>query len=304
MNFVFRFVPAMLLMLLATSLMQAQDESAETYAGIDSTAAMISQIEASLEYQTGLILLLDGMAELRVPDGYKFLNADQSQFVLSQLWGNPPDSSTLGLLFPVNMSPLSDSFTYAIEISYVEEGHIKDEDAQDINYDELLEGMQKDAEETNEARIEAGYAPVTLVGWAAPPFYDQANKKLHWAKELKFGESEVNTLNYNIRVLGRRGYLMLNAIGDIPVLPMIQQDVDKVLASVTFTEGNRYDDFDAGIDKVAAYGIGGLIAGKVLAKAGFFALLVKGWKVIALGAVAAFAAIRRFFTGKSGDSQQ
>jgi uncharacterized membrane-anchored protein len=46
-----------------------------------------------------------------------------------------------------------------------------------------------------------------------------------------------------------------------------------------------------GADKVAAYGIGGLIAGKALTKLGFFALalafLKKGWilVVLALGGV-------------------
>jgi uncharacterized membrane-anchored protein len=52
---------------------------------------------------------------------------------------------------------------------------------------------------------------------------------------------------------------------------------------------------------VAAYGIGGLIAGKLLAKAGFFALLLKFWKVLALAVVGGAAAVRRFFGGKGKD---
>jgi uncharacterized membrane-anchored protein len=136
-----------------------------------------------------------------------------------------------------------------------------------------------------------------LIGWASEPYYDQANKKLHWAKELKFGESEVNTLNYNIRILGRKGYLNMNAIGDMDALPDFQRDIDKILASVEFNEGQRYSDFNPDIDEVAAIGIGGLIAGKVLAKAGFFAMLLKFWKVIAVGAVAAFSMLRKKIFG-------
>lgn len=158
--------------------------------------------------------------------------------------------------------------------------------------------MQKDVEEANPARIEQGYDAVQLVGWASAPFYDQNEKKLHWAKELKFGDSEDNTLNYNIRILGRKGYLVLNAIGDMSILPEFQKDVDQILAAVNFNEGHKYADFNPKLDKVAAYGIGGLIAGKVLAKAGLLTLLLKGWKLIALGVVALLAGLRNRFGRK------
>jgi uncharacterized membrane-anchored protein len=46
---------------------------------------------------------------------------------------------------------------------------------------------------------------------------------------------------------------------------------------------------------VAAWTVGGLVAGKVLAKVGFFAGLLKFWKVIAIGLAAAGTAIWRFF---------
>ena len=53
---------------------------------------------------------------------------------------------------------------------------------------------------------------------------------------------------------------------------------------VSFTEGNRYADFKPGIDKVAAVGIGGLIAGKVIAKTGLLVTLLlvfkKAWFLI------------------------
>ncbi|MDH5598799.1 MAG: DUF2167 domain-containing protein, partial [Cyclobacteriaceae bacterium] len=130
------------------------------------------------------------------------------------------------------------------------------------------------------------------------------NKKLHWAKEIRFGENEINTLNYNIRVLGRKGYLNMNAIGDIDVLPVFNEDIDQILGSVEFNEGSRYEEFDPELDKVAAYGIGGLIAGKVLAKAGFFALLLKFWKVIALGAVGIVGVLRKKIFGAKENKQE
>lgn len=276
----------------------AQEEISPDSAAILEEAAAaylntIDSIESKLSYQTGNIELIEGVASIIVPDGYKFLDATQSEYVLTDLWGNPP-SKVLGLLFPENVSPMSDNFTYAVEITYSEEGYIDDEDAKDLDYDDLLEEMQGDAEASNEQRVAQGYGTVEIVGWASPPYYDEQSKKLHWAKELKFDGSEMNTLNYNIRILGRKGYINMNAIGNIDVLPLFNSDIDKVLASVNFEEGSRYSDFNPDIDKVAAYGIGGLIAGKVLTKVGIFAMLAKFWKVIAIAVARAFAALKKF----------
>lgn len=261
---------------------------------------VIDSIENSFSYQYGEIDLQDGLAKLKVPEGYKFLDETQSAYVLTQLWGNPP-SEVLGLLFPEEISPISDNFTYAVEIEYSEEGYIDDDDAGDIDYDELLAEMKKDVSDVNSQRMEQGYGSMDLIGWASAPFYDHANKKLHWAKELKFEDAEVNTLNYNIRVLGRKGYLNMNAIGDIDVLPVFNRDIDKILASVEFTKGNRYSDFNPDMDDVAAYGIGGLIAGKILAKAGFFAVILKFWKIIAVGAIGLFGVFKKKIFGQKDD---
>ena len=263
----------------------------------DSFNVIISALEASFEYQFGEISLQDGIAQLNVPEGYKFLDAEQSQYVLTELWGNPPDEQTLGLLFPDSITPLSEDFTYAIEVSYVEDGYIDDDDAAEMDYDELIKEMQRDVEEANEQRVALGYSSVQLIGWATSPYYDQENKKLHWAKELSFEGDEENTLNYNIRILGRKGYLMLNIIGNMSVLSQVQTDTDRILASVDFQHGYRYADFNPKVDKVAAYGIGSLIAGKLLAKTGFFVALLKFWKIIAVGIAGFFFMIKRRIFG-------
>lgn len=69
--------------------------------------------------------------------------------------------------------------------------------------------------EGNKARVANGYEEISLIGWASKPYYDNEKKILHWAKKLNFGGAEENTLNYNVRVLGRKGVLMLNAIANM-----------------------------------------------------------------------------------------
>jgi uncharacterized membrane-anchored protein len=100
----------------------------------------------------------------------------------------------------------------------------------------------------------------------------------------------------------------MNVIGEMPVLPQVNANMDNILPAVNFTEGNRYSDFNPDIDKVAAYGIGGLIAGKALLKAGILAkiglVLAKFWKLIAIGFVAFFAGIRKLFDNKDVENSE
>jgi uncharacterized membrane-anchored protein len=272
----------------------------------DSTEIYLKAIEhfkdsvnKALTYSTGKIKPEGGHVMLNVPEGFKYLNKEQSKFVLTKLWGNPEESSSevIGMIFPQDSGPFGDS-SYAFVITYEEIGYVKDEDAGKLNYDDLLKDIQKDEKAENEKRVKAGYPAVHLVGWAQKPYYDGQRKILHWAKELKFGEdSDANTLNYEIRILGRKGMLSLNAVGKMYDLPLVNKDISKVLNVASFTEGNSYFDFNPKVDNVAAWTIGGLVAGKLLAKAGLFALIAKFlaplWKFIMLAFVGVGAWFKR-----------
>lgn len=265
-------------------------------------AAMIQQYQdsavAGFTYENGTVQLENGVASLTLPAGFKFLNKEQSAHVIVDLWGNPDAEGVLGIIFPENDDPFADS-SYAYVVQYDESGYVDDDDADDMDYEEILKQMQEGEAENNKMRAQAGYEPMYLIGWAAPPFYDEDRKVLHWAKEIKFGDSaEANTLNYNVRVLGRKGVLVLNAVASMSELEMVKQHVPEVLSIVQFNDGYKYEQFDSSVDKVAAYGIGGLIAGKVLAKVGIFAGLAKFSKLIILAIGGAIAGLWRLITGR------
>ncbi|MBG8552755.1 DUF2167 domain-containing protein [Hymenobacter guriensis] len=265
---------------------------------LDREKAYVDSVHATLHYQTGHIVLPDNLGSLEVPKGFRFLDAEQSNYVLTKLWGNP-EGGSLGMLLPDDRGPLSDN-NWAFDIEYDPSGYVEDDDAADIDYD-LLKEMQDDTEEANEEREKAGYGRVLLIGWAAKPYYDAKLNVLHWAKELRFSGTSETTLNYNVRVLGRKGVLNLNAIGSMTQLPEIRRTIPAIIKSVEFAKGQQYADFNPKLDEVAAYGIGGLVAGKVLAKAGALALFVKFWKVILALVAGGWTAIRRFFGGKTED---
>ena len=286
-----------LLLLLAAAIAPAIAQRSEAYDSVQ-VKMFLDSIEQSFKWQTGKVALSGGNASIQVPDGLRYLNAEQSEFVLTQLWGNPPGRGTLGMLFPLDQSPVDDD-CFAFDISYEEMGFVKDSDADDIDYTELLTNMQKEAREASAERVKQGYPAIEIVRWAAAPYYDKDKKVLHWAKEIKFGDGEQgNTLNYDVRVLGRKGVLSLNAIGHMDALDKVKPVIPSVIGSISFDEGHRYADFDSKIDNVAAWTIGGLVAGKVLAKAGFFVLILKFLKPLLFVLIAGGGAIWRFITGR------
>jgi uncharacterized membrane-anchored protein len=227
---------------------------------------------ASLNFQKGTITLRGGVANLTLPEGFHYLSPEDTERVLVTAWGNPPGYETLGMLAKGPEDILAED-SWAVIIAYEEDGFVSDEDAGSIDYAELLANMQASSRESNAARTEAGYEEVILVGWAATPRYDKSANKLYWAKELRFGDFPVNTLNYNVRILGRKGVLVLNLVATMAQIEEIEAAIPTVLAMTNFNPGYRYSDFEPGVDKVAAYGIAALIAGKVAAKAGLFAKL-------------------------------
>lgn len=253
----------------------------------------------SMERKQGEIRLSNGVATLKVPEPFYYLNPADAKRVLVDIWGNPPDQNVLGMLFPTGTTPF-DRDAWGVTIEYEADGYVSDKDAAGMDYSNLLKEMQHDVLDANKERQKQGFESITLVGWAEPPHYDQATHKLYWAKELKFGNDPEHTLNYNIRMLGKQGVLVLNFIAGMPQKPVIESNLEQVLAMANFDQGNRYDEFDPSLDKVAAYGIGGLIAGKVIAKTGLIAaalLFLKKFGVIAI--VAITAAARKLFGRKA-----
>ncbi len=252
--------------------------------------AWAKSLWASLDRQKGDIVLPQGNATLHVPATFYYLNPADTEKVLVDVWGNPPGSETLGMLFSTDVTPFDDN-AWGVTIAYEEDGYVSDENAKDIDFGELLQQMQEDTRVASSERQKQGYEAIELVGWAAQPYYDEATKKLYWAKELKFGEAvQENTLNYNIRVLGRKGVLLLNFIAGMNQKALIDGQVNSVLAMAEFNPGSRYEEFDPEFDKVAAYGIGALVAGKVMAKTGLFAvalIFLKKYGVLLLFGIAA-----------------
>jgi uncharacterized membrane-anchored protein len=298
-----------LLTLLAVTPLALADGTNSIAIDTNQLAALKSYMEsvklaASLKYQHGVINLPGGVATINLPTNICYLSPDDADTVLVKIWNNPPSAKTLGMLVPADKKPTDDG-CWAVAITSTEDGYVKDGDAGKINYDDLLKQMKEGTHDENKDRVARGYPSVELVGWAEPPHYDATTHKLYWAEELKVDGAPENTLNYDIRILGRKGYLVLGAIAGMSQLQEIRDETPRILAAVDFNEGNRYSDFDPKVDKVATYGIAALVLGGIAVKAGLFKVLLVGLlaakKFIIIAAVAIGTWFKKFF-GKRKDS--
>jgi uncharacterized membrane-anchored protein len=172
-----------------------------------------------LKFQSGKIVLPNKVATLSLTDEYYYISPEDTEKMLVA-WGNPPGWETLGAVVPASVGPFSED-GWAVIVTYIDDGHVSDEDAHKIDYNDLLREMQEGTRQESEERVKSGYEAMDLLGWAAPPHYEQATRKLYWAKELNFGESDVHTLNYDVRVLGREGVVSMNAVAGMPQLATI-----------------------------------------------------------------------------------
>ena len=91
----------------------------------------------------GRVVLPGDIATLDVPESFRYLPPEQADKILVEAWGNPPGTKTLGMLFPSDLSPLSEE-GWGVVITYNEDGHVDDSDAGGIDYDELIKRMKED----------------------------------------------------------------------------------------------------------------------------------------------------------------
>ncbi|MCQ2215458.1 MAG: DUF2167 domain-containing protein [Bacteroidales bacterium] len=236
-----------------------------------------------------------GVANATVEDlgEYTFLNNEEANHLLADYWDNEEEDNMIGCIIP--KTDIYYNVPYAFFIYSDKSGYISDDDAKDVDYDDLMDGWKKDMKERESEIEEKGLMKRELLGWAEKPYYDEQTKTLHWAKKLKFEGSDDNTINYDIYILGKDGYIKLEAVGTEDQLAELKECTKHIISHVKYDEGYRYEDFDEATDNVAGWTVGGLVAGKMLAKAGFFA---KFWKVIVLALGAIGGVIAKIFKGK------
>lgn len=227
---------------------------------------------------------LGGIATIAVPDGYSFLGrGDAGRFM--ELLENPSDGSELGVL-------LNDNDKWFVVFEFSEDGYVKDDD-RDLDADAILESIREGTEQSNKIRQQRGWATMEILGWQQRPFYDQRTNNLTWS--IRGSSDGSANLNHSTRLLGRRGVMGANLVMAPEDAGNAVPAFNTLLSQFSYNPGQRYAEFARG-DKVAEYGLTGLIvggAGVALVKTG---LLQKFWKLIVIGFIALAGAAKRFLS--------
>lgn len=282
----------------------AAPSPAAEQAAIAAQQAAADRLTKTMKRQTGTVHIVVANADLNLGDAYYFVGPEDARTILVDVWRNPPGAATgvLGMVFPKGKS-FTDN-TWSAVITFEDTGYVSDDDAKTIDYNEMLANMKAADEEQAPATRAGGYPAGILQRWAQAPTYDGQKHSLVWARDIKFDGMAQDTLNYDIRLLGRSGVLSMNILADMSQLAEVREAA-KTFANVgSFRTGARYADYNASTDKKAEYGIAGLVAAggaaAVAKKVGLLAVLAKFGKFILIGAIALFAVFRNAIGGLFG----
>lgn len=243
----------------------------------------------------------DRLAKIEVPEGYVFADGDETRKFM-EMTGNPPSGREVGVIMPSQ-----EGKSWFLLFEFDEAGYVKDDDQDKIDADAILKSVREGTEASNEERKKLGGGEIHVVGWFERPHYDANSHNLVWAIEAKGEVDTDRSVNYDVRLLGRKGYMSATLVTDPSALQADLPHVQTLLSGFSFDQGSRYADFVNG-DKVAEYGLTALIAGGAGAaavKLGLFAylgkMLAKGGKLIVAGLAALGAGVKKMFGGRKKD---
>ena len=245
---------------------------------------------------------LVGEAVLHLPAGEVFVPQPQADKLLNS-FGNPGANPEM----PGIILPRDPRATWIMPVRFHKSGYIRDDDARTWDPDAMLRSLRAGTEEQNREREKAGVPALEVVGWTDPPHYDATRQRLVWSlssSAVGAKPEDPQTVNYNTFSLGREGYFSMILLTALPDLPALKPVADQQIAALEYVPGKRYADFNPATDRVAGYGLVGLVVSAADHQESFVAqvvafvhrfagLLIAGLAVLTIVVIAPFARRRK-----------
>ena len=244
----------------------------------------------------------DQIAQLHYTSEYVFADAADTRRLM-QFIGNPVTQMEVGLI-----APRGTNNQWFMIFEYHPIGYIKDAQKERIDADTVLQRIKKAADQTNKKRVKDRFPALNILGWHRKPYYDVKTSRLVWA--LLADENGQRIVNYNMRLLGRYGYVSAVLVTDAEAFASMSQEVQEILNGFSFKTGKTYAEYVKG-DKLSTFGLTALIAGGEAAattKLGVLELLAKGryyiLMIVLFGLSFVWASVRGVFRKKSETQNQ
>ena len=198
---------------------------------------------------------------------------------------------------------VQDLYSYT-DYSFNDSGYVELDDWKDVNPDKFLKELNSGREEGNKERASKGFDTILSNVWFREPTLNKEKNTVSYATDVTFSDN-THSINAALLILGRYGYAEATIVASIEEFNLSGNEMlDAVIANYDFVEQKKYTNFSTG-DKVAAAGIGGLLAASMGIKAfkagGIAALLIllkKGGFLLFLPFIFAWGWIKRLFTRK------
>lgn len=239
---------------------------------------------------------IDNRATIDIPEGFAFLNAAETKKYVEM-------SQNLSASDEYLFAPADGG--WEAYFSFSADGYVKDNE--ELDADELLQSIKDNQEAANVERKRRGWPAFTIVGWHLPPRYNPNTKVLEWATILKAENSEKPSVNYNTRVLGRKGTMSVQLVSAPEQFDAGLMSFQDKLKGFEYSAGERYADYRSG-DHVAEYGLAALVAGgaaAVAAKKGFFgviaAFFAAAWKFVLAALIGVGVWLKSLLGKKKGE---
>jgi uncharacterized membrane-anchored protein len=229
-------------------------------------------------------------ATLKVPEGYLYTGG-AGTIKLMETYGNLTNGSELGYIAP-------DDLAWFAVFEFDECGYVKDDEKSSLDAKAIMKQMREGQNEANKQLKKMGRPTLEVLGWHTEPFYNSTTNNLEWAVRLKSEGSASETINYRTKLLGRRGVMDVVLVCGEDQLDTVVPEYQKLLTGYAYNSDQSYAAFSQG-DRVAEYGLTGLIVGGGLLAAAKSGLLSKLIKPIIAGLIIAGAFLKRLFTRNS-----
>lgn len=231
------------------------------------------------------VVQVGDQATLNLPESFVFTHATGARKFL-EIAQNPPDGDEVGVLAPEDLS------WFAI-LRFSGDGHIREDEKDSLHADSILASFRQGTEESNEERKRRGWSTVSILGWVQAPHYDDRTHNLEYSLRGRQEDGEI--VNHYTRILGRRGVMLVDFVTGMDNFQTQLVAFRQAMSGFSYTSGNDYLAFVQG-DKVAQYGLTGLIVGGAAATAAQTGLFKYLWKLIVAVIVGMGALLKKLFS--------
>ncbi len=195
-------------------------------------------------------------ATLWLPANRVYLDGQQARNVFGAAPGW--DNATQGVVLPTSSRP--DWMAY---VSLVDDGYVRDEDAQSMDPAAILGTFKAKVAADNSARARQGLAPLEVAGWMEAPRYDAKHRLSSCLRATLLGSQSPSDrfVNCSSFALGGQGAFKVIVSGEEASAPRFRGEASALAGAIAYDKGKGYEDVDAATVKKALYGLVALMGG-------------------------------------------